>query len=49
MCITLMYHDIVSVSPSESGFSVPGADSYKVKALDFENQVSTIAQLNIKN
>lgn len=49
MDIALMYHDIVSVSPRESGFSVSGADSYKVKALDFENQVSAIAKLNTKN
>lgn len=49
MNIALMYHDVVSASPRESGFSVSGADSYKVKALDFENQVSAIAKLNTKN
>jgi peptidoglycan/xylan/chitin deacetylase (PgdA/CDA1 family) len=40
--VSLMYHDVVTANPNESGFSGPGPDHYKVRADRFEAHLDAI-------
>ncbi len=45
----LMYHDVYRESPLESGFPSKGACYYKVSEDTFEQQVKTVASLEVDN
>jgi peptidoglycan/xylan/chitin deacetylase (PgdA/CDA1 family) len=37
--VSLLFHDVFASDPSESGFSSPGADRYKLSVCEFEEQL----------
>lgn len=45
--VVLMYHDIYSISPDESGFQSKGANHYKINKEIFERQVKLIYEAKL--
>lgn len=43
--ITLLFHDIYTDTPAESGFSGPAADRYKLSVQAFDSQLQAIARV----
>jgi peptidoglycan/xylan/chitin deacetylase (PgdA/CDA1 family) len=45
--VSLLFHDVYLRDPSESGFSSPAADRYKLSLTDFERQLEGLAGLKV--
>ena len=43
--VSLLFHDIYRVEPSESGFDSAAADRYKLTLAEFETQLSGVARV----
>jgi peptidoglycan/xylan/chitin deacetylase (PgdA/CDA1 family) len=41
--VSLLFHDVYATHPSESGFSSPAADRYKLTTSEFEEQIAGVA------